>query len=425
MSIALLLRWRVQFLFFPLVITALIVAAPVPLAAQRRGEVATLRAIQPRVILVLGDEVAGDSPVTREAQELLETTVEGHLRSALRYDLIRTRTGTTPEAFVAARADRRRASEEADAVVFARTAPRRDGSLRVELDLWRDGRFLWSQESELPLGRERFRVSAELAAELENELARSFPGFGRVAFRNTGVDRPYYVYVDGRLVGAGIKAIEFPQGTYTFEIRRRDEGFEHVVGRRQVNLRDDDFIELRFQMERDPPPVPGFLRLTDPADRWDALFDLRSAVMIPREGFTEFDGVGYGGFATTLFNDVLFRGHVFGFEVGYVDFRPEMPDSDETPRFESTSLMATTGISVGPVSRVDYIVRVGAGMALTRLTDTEVYTGSSPAFAGSMEFGFGFGRVGRLSLNIAYYGVQEDDEFFSFIGLGLGLGGRF
>lgn len=381
--------------------------------------------MQPRVILVFGEAASEDSPVSTEARELLETTVEGHLRSTLRYDLTRTRSGATPEAFIAALGDARRTPNAVDAVVFARTAPRRDGSLRVELDLWREGRFLWSRESELPLGRERFRVSTELAAELEEELSRSFPGFGRVAFRNTGVDRLYYVYADGTLLGAGVRAIELPLGTYRFEVRRRDEGFEHVVGRRQVTLRNDDYIELRFQMERDPPPVPGFLRLTDPADRWDALFDLRSAVMIPREGFSEFDGIGYGGFATTLFNDVLFRGHVFGFEAGYIDFRPQTEDADEDVRFEITSLTATTGVSVGPVSRVDYIVRIGGGMALTRLTETEVYTGTSPAFAGSMEFGFGFGRVGRLSLNIAYNGIYEDDEFFSFIGLGLGLGGRF
>lgn len=398
------------------------------LPAQQPGRVPAPESVQPRVTLVFGVTTPEDTAVTEEARELLETAIEGELRSSLRYVLTRTRTGDSPERFAA--------GLRGDAAVFARTAPRRDGSLRVELDIWREGRFVWSLESQLPLGRERFRVAAELSQSVERELARTFPGFGRLAFRNTGFDHPYFVYADGTLIGVSLRALELLPGTYNMEIRRQDEGFEHVVGRRSVTLRDDDYLELQFRMERNPPPVPGFMRLTDPADRWNTLFDIRGAVVIPQQGFGDLEGVGYGAFATVLFNHVLFSGHVFGFEAGYINYRPEETAEGLDVEMEITSLIATTGISVGPVSRVDYIVRAGGGMALTR-TDTRynpaglsfrfTENGYAPAFAGSMEFGFGVGEAMRFSLNISYQGIYEEaeDQIFSFIGLGLGLGGRF
>lgn len=388
--------------------------------------------LQPAVLLVYAEadraavDRAGALPdEVAAARDLLESTVEGHLRSSLRYELTRWRTDDEPELFIASREGAR----DYDGVVFARTAPRRDGSLRVELDLWRDDRFIWSQESQLPLGQERFRVAVELADRLEDELARSFDGFGRIEFRNTGVPGPYYVYVGDELLGVSLRAVELPRGAYDLEVRRRDEGFEHVVGRRRLELQRDDYVSIRFALERDPPSVPGFLRLTNPAERWHALLDVRGAVLIPMEGFSEYDGVGRAGFATGLFNDVFFRGHVLGFEAAYLNFRSELveDDLDLEVEFAISSLMLTTGLSVGPVSRVDYVVRVGAGPAMTSVEpmDEDASIGYSPAFTGSMEFGFGFGRTGRLSLNIGYYGVIEDDELFSFIALGLGLGGRF
>ena len=405
-------------------ILSLAVAAVVP--AQQGGAVPAPEMLQPQVVLVFGVANADNSVITREARELLETTIEGELRSSLRYVLSRSRTGETPERAVS--------RMDGDAVVFARTAPRNDGSLRVELDIWREGGFVWSLESQLPLGRERFRVATELARTVERELARTFSGFGRLAFRNNGFNHPYYVYAQGTLIGVSLRAIELPPGTYAIEVRRRDEGFEHVVGRRTVTLQDDDFLEIRFSMDRTPPPVSGFMRLSNPEDRWTILFDLRGAVMIPEQGFGALDGVGYGTAATALFNHVLFPGHVLGFEAGYINYRPEAVGEELDLDLEITSLIVTTGISVGPVSRVDHIVRAGGGMALTRSTvrynpdDLDlkfVQNGYSPAFAGSMEFGFGFGRASRLSLNISYQGIYEEEEVFSFIGLALGLGGRF
>ncbi len=428
MSNELLHRRRIR-LAFPvfLVLWAVIIAAPVT------GQDRTVR---PRVVLVLGTAPASDTGTAAvEAQDLLETTIEGHLRSSLRYDLVRMRTSDAPETFVEKIGRNEQLPSGVDAVVFARTAPRRDGSLRVELDLWREGRFLWSLESQLPLGRERFRVAVNLADSLESELAGSFPGFGRLSFRNTGVDHPYYVYADQVLIGANLRAIELPQGDWEIEVRRRDDGFEHVVGRRRVTLRDEDFQELTFRLDRDPPPVPGFLRLMDPTERWHALYDLRGAVMIPQAGFEDLEGTGRGVFATALFNDVFFRGHVFGFEVGYITLEAEDTlVGDMVLDLESTSLMASTGISVGPVAKVDYIVRVGGGIAFSRTesssdffddSDEFVEIDYSPAFAGSMEFGFGFLRNSRLSLNISLHGIYENDEIYSFLGLALGLGGRF
>jgi hypothetical protein len=415
----------------PFLLLILLPAGTPALFAQTPTLPETSRAVQPAVLLVFGPVEAAAVQAVREARELLETTVEGELRSSLRYDLTRVRSELDPETYTR----RPAAVGAADAVVFARTVARTDGSLRVELDLWRSDSFIWSVESRLPVGRERFEVVADLASELESRLSRSFPGFGRLAFNNTGVAQPYYVYANDALLGVGLRAIELPVGTYNLEIRRVDEGFEHVVGRRSIRLADDDYLEVRFRMDREAPPVPGFLRLTDPADRWNALFDLRGAVMIPREGFSGYEGTGVGFFATALFNDVLFRGHVFGFETGYVYFEPDSAIDDLELELEITSLMASTGISVGPVSRVDYIARVSGGMALTAsevsvgFDENSVFsengTGYAPAFAGSMEFGFGFGRSARFSVNIGYLGVHEDGDLFSFIALGVGLGGRF
>lgn len=400
----------------------------VPVPAQSRGSDHGRSVAQPVVVLVLGEESATDNAVTREARELLETTIEGHLRSSLRYVLTRVRTDLPPEQY--------EPGTDADAVIFARAVPRRDGSLRVELDIRRDDQFIWSLESQLPLGRERFRIATVLAETLEEELARSFPaGFGRLAFRNGGVDQPWYVFIDGALLGVNVPAVELFTGSYVVEVRRRDEGFEHVVGYREVTLLEDDYLELGFRLERNPPPVPGFMRLTNPEDRWNTLFDLRGVVLIPQQGFGNLEGVAYGSFGTVLFNHVLFTGHVFGFDAGYTSFQPGNLEDDTELTMEITSLLATTGVSVGPVSKVDYIVRVGGGVALTRskirfdpdnaASARFTETGYSPAFAGSMEFGFGFGRALRMSLNISYQGVHEEDELYSFIGLGVGLGGRF
>lgn len=415
----------------PILLPITLLVGVLPLFAQSPAIPEASRALQPAVLIVFGPADAAAVQAVREARELLETSVEGELRSSLRYDLARVRSDLGPEDYTRQSA----AGEGSDAIVFARTVARADGSLRVELDLWRAGRFIWSVESRLPVGRERFQVVADLASELESRLSRSFSGFGRLTFNNTGVAQPYYVYADDVLLGVGLRAIELPVGTYNLEIRRRDEGFEHVVGRRSIRLSDDDYLQVRFRMGREAPPVPGFLRLTDPADRWGALFDLRGASMIPMEGFSGYEGTAIGFFATTLFNDVLFRGHVFGFEAGYIFYEPDSNLDDLELELEITSLMASTGISVGPVSRVDYIARVSGGMALTASTvsvgfdENNVFsdggTGYAPAFAGSMEFGFGFGRAARFSVNIGYLGVHEDGDLFSFIALGVGLGGRF
>jgi hypothetical protein len=247
------------------------------------------------------------------------------------------------------------------------------------------------------------------------------------------------VYVDGTFLGANIDEIELLVGAYEFEVRRRDDGFEQVVGRRDIRLESDDYVELRFSLARTPPPVPGFLRLTDPNERWSALFDVRGSYVIPLEGFDFLDmDYGVGVMASALFNDVGVSGIVLGATAGHLYITGTDAELGEVSYdISATPAMGVLGLSVGPVSGVDFIVRAGGGMALTRYTATiQDTTGASiveesddlfPAFEGVMEFGFGMWRNLRLSLHSSWFGVWDDttNELFSWIGVGLGIGGRF
>ncbi|MFA7567546.1 MAG: hypothetical protein WCY01_11005, partial [Alkalispirochaeta sp.] len=79
-----------------------------------------------------------------------------------------------------------------------------------------------------------------------------------------------------------------------------------------------------------------------------------------------------------------------------------------------------------PVSGVDFIARGGAGVSLYSVDRTDNRENRyDPAFNGAIEFGFGIGKHSRLSLQTALFGIVRDDNFYSWLQLGVGLGGRF
>lgn len=395
--------------------------------AQRGG---TGESLQPAVDLVFVADEQALSDLEQRATQLLFSAVEGAFRSQRRYRLSRSDFQTPPE-------------PTNRPTAFVSVEPRRDGRLGVETDIWNGSEFTASDVFDLPTDRRRFPAADEVAMAMTDGIEALFPGFGRVRFSNQGFAAAYYVYVDGSYLGTSIDEIELLVGDYEFEVRRRDDGFEQVVGRRDVRLDTDDYVEIRFSLSRTPPPVPGFLRLTDPNDRWSALFDIRGGYAIPLAGFDFLDpDYGTAAMASALFNDVGPSGLVLGATAGHLYTTGSIVDSPDPNdpievELQATPAMGVLGVSVGPVSGVDFIVRGGGGMALTRYTETSTGPDGAdtteeandlfPAFEGVMEFGFGLWRNLRVSLHASWFGIWDDDEeeLFSWIGVGLGIGGRF
>lgn len=386
--------------------------------------------IQPSVVLAIYEDGEGDQSGDVQARTLVATAIEGRLRADLRYRLSRRIIAEDPDRYLAGIDT----GERGPAVVIVRLAPRRDGSLRVELDLWRSGEYRWSMEEQLPAGDDRFLIVDALTASLSREIAALYPGFGRVRFTNQGATADYYVFADGVYLGANLPAIELPVGRYDFEIRRREDSFEHVIGRSSIEIAPDGLYELQFELGEDPPLVPAYLRLADPEDRWRVLFDstvLYTVSLFDVGDFVELDSAMV--IATALFNNVLFRNHVFGFMGGYSSTWYD--DESTSSELSLTPIMAATGFTAGPVAGIDVVFLLAGGVAAT--SSDFVYTddddveqryeaqGLSPAYNGSMQFGFGVYRALRLSMTTSVFGVVEDGVAYNWIAFGLGLGARF
>lgn len=410
--------------------TCLPIAAFLAFVSVLSVTIAAEETIRPTVVLAVYDDGAVERPADLEARRLVATTIEGRLRADLRYRLSRTTITDDPERYL----DEIDTGDGGPAIVLVRLAPRRDGSLRVELDLWRGGEYRWSFEEELPSGDDRFLIVDALAALLSREIAELYPGFGRVRFASTGAQVDYFVYADGAYLGADLYAIELPIGDYEIEIRRRDAEFEYAVGRTTITLQDNDLYELRFELSERPPAVPAFLRLADPEDRWSRLFDITALYSIPMFDVAEgLDLHAATGLATVLFNNVFFRNHILGFQAGFSEtWYDEDPLSNE---LSVTPVMATTGFAIGPVAGVDFVLHAGGGIAAT--SSEFVYTdgdgdeqqfgdhGFAPAYSATMQYGFAVIRAFRVSLTVNLLGVVEDETVYNWLGFGFGVGARF
>jgi len=393
--------------------------------------------VQPSLRLVFSRDTADLGEDAFEARRLLFAAVESKFTAQRRYRIERETTEATPEEYVAATD-----LAAIDAVVFVRITSRLDGSLRSDFDVFSGEAFVRSGEDELPVGDDRFTTVDRISDDLTDAVASLFPGFGRIRFTNTGYPHNFYVTANGVDIGANIREIDLPVGTYDIEIRRRDDGFSQTVGHRRLVLENDDFFEVVFSMDRAAPPVPGYLRLTNPGDRWRAIYTIRGAGLIPLNGLEELSmEEGWSVTGTTLFGDIPFRGFTTGFEAGYlryvgtVDSGDEFTDSEFSVSVDVTPLLGTLGLSVGPVSGVDFVVRGSGGIAVYRVTEEEQSGGTEdsdrrfndidPAFGGVAEFGFGLGKNRRLSLQAAIFGIVTEDDTVTWLQLGVGLGGRF
>jgi hypothetical protein len=388
-------------------------------------------AIQPAIALVFRTDLSTVTEEESKSMSLVFSATEAAFRDQRRYALERL-TGWEDAAVI-------------DHVAVDLSIVRRpDGSLGANLDIWDGTAYTTSRVFDLPLTNRRFAVAAEVARVATESVAALFPGFGRLGFDNAGADVPYHVYANGVSLGGNVEEIALPVGSYDIEIRRRDDGFEHIVGRSSIRLENDDFKEVQFSLPPDPPPVPGYLRLIDPNERWTAILDIRGAYMIPIQGFDEIrDPMGVGSFATATFNDVPLRGLLFGFEAGHVLLQASGTFGDRVVDLEMTAtpLMATIGWGVGPVDRFDFVLRGSGGVTLTskEITAEEEPVdpaipleplppradGLAAAVGGVMEFGVVPRRTLRFSLQASWFGVVEEDTVFSWIGVGLGVGGRF
>ncbi len=410
-------------LLLGVVLWGVIVAA---VAAQEPG-------VQPSIHIVLISEGEGSLPPA------IVAAVEARLAAQRRYSITKSTTDMEPEDVVS-----RKEMSGYDAIIFIRQSRRLDDTLRGEFDVYADGAFVRSGETPVEGDGALFPRIDTFASDVASAVASAFPGFGRLRFTNSGFPHNYYVYADDTFLGANITEIELPVGEYTIEIRRRDDGFSHVVGRRTVRLADDDFLEIEFSMARQAPPVPGFLRLTNPNDRWRGIVTFRGVGMLPLEGFEEAStDVSWATAATVLFGHVPFRNLVIGVETEFLNWEGVergdtlSGDPDILLDIRSNSILGVLGVTVGPVSGVDFVARVGAGVAMYRVEATAEYGGMvvgedkmddcDPAFNGTVEFGFGIGKYGRLSLQTALFGVYSPSErdLHSWLQLGVGIGGRF
>jgi hypothetical protein len=417
------------------------------LAAGTGGVAAQTAHPQPELLLVFGSDTEALNEAESEARRLLYAAVEARFNAQRRYRLSRTLTDLPPEQFVAEEDGKAEtAGSSGSAILFLRVTPRLDGSIRVDADVYHGGGFRASFEDDLPTGDERFPEVDRIANDLTDTVAALYPGFGRVRFTNPGYPANYVLRIDGLTIGSNINEIDLPVGSYEIEIRRRDDRFSHPIGRRTIRLGDDDFYEIVFSLDRTPPVVPGYMRLTDPTDRWRAIFTLRGSGLIPLNGIQDFTPTeSWSATATALFAGIPFRAAVMGVEAGHVRLKGTVDtddtDADPTGALDATlsvemsPILGTLGLTVGPVSGVDFVVRGGGGVVLYRINEkvefenTTVYDYQEnridPAFSGTVEFGFGLGGNTRLSLQTAVLGVVSDGDIYSWLQLGIGVGGRF
>lgn len=421
--------------FFRRFATVLLVLALLPVVTV--GLAAQDQTLQPSLRLIVSADSGSMTQEEAEARRLIFAAIEARFASQYRYRMSRTATSLAPEEYTA-----ETDLTAYDAVLFLRLNPRLDGTVRFDYDVWHQESFVRSGEEELPFGEDRFSTVDRIADDLTEAVGAQFDGFGRLRFTNNGFDHNYYVKINDQSFGANVEEIDLPVGAYEIEIRRRDDGFSQVVGRRAITLSPDDFFEIVFRMDRAAPPVPGYLRLTDPNDRWRGIFTIRGSGIIPLDGFEDQEmDEGWSTTATALFGDVPFRGFVLGFEAGYLRYtatetiEESFGETDIDIDVNMTPVLGTLGLTVGPVSGVDFIARGGGGVAIYKTRADVEFNGTEiaeeresridPIVNGTAEFGFGFGDHFRLSAQFGVFQVFGQDDPFSWIELGIGIGGRF
>ncbi|MCG8479357.1 MAG: hypothetical protein MI724_09705, partial [Spirochaetales bacterium] len=386
--------------------------------------------IRPAVDVVLSTfDVAILDDAQMNAVRLLQSTVEGRLRTQRRYEIARLTGRATPEEYVASLDGE--TAVRADGTVFLTLASRRDRGVSIEVDVWDGERFRWSGVEVLPTDDSRFAVADDIARRVSREVAALFPGFARVRFTNTGRRDDYYVYVDETLLGTNIGEIELLVGEYEIDVRVRDERFEYAVGRREVTLLPDDFIDIRFAVGEVARPPDESARAADER-RPGAILDVEVAHFIPSTGLAMFENADATSVTTrALFTGVFVPGFVLGVETGIAYGETTFIESDITfdIEYDLTRLMGTTGFMVGPTSGVDFVIRASGGTAFVRsevrnssLNVFEEETDWYPAFGFSTELGFGLVGPMRLAVRTSWFAFVDGDTVLSWSTIGIGLG---
>ncbi len=363
--------------------------------------------------------------------DMLRAEIEGRLTAPYRYDLRRRTDERDPEAYLADVVD--------DAALFVRLVPRRDGSLRIEGDLWSaaEDRFSWSGEFELDDGRNRYATATSAAAEIVAAVDRGFSGFGVIEFENRGHDAPYDIYVNEEFVVSGPVPIALRPGTYDIQVRREEPGFSHIVNRFRLDLARDDYIRLVFSLDRRLPPVSGFTRMVAARDGWILGYEVNGGAMLPMGNADAVSTFMAATYSSIMVTDVLFTKNIWGLETG-VTQSYHSDDDDESIVVSNVPVMLFTGLQAGPLFRVDFVVRIGGGLNLSYLdwerSDIEtgvdrsiVAEGLSPVIRGVFEFGFRFGRRerGRFSIGVQETTVFEPSATYTWLGLNASVGARF
>lgn len=408
----------------------------------------TFAELRPTIALVTdASALAGGASTSQVFLELTAGDVEGRLLDDNRF-LVRKRSDSDDPEDVVGRLS-------TDGAVFVRAASRRDGSARVEVDVWvRDAdRFVLSREYPITTGIDRFADAARIAGEAVDILNEQFPLPAILEFENRGSDDSYAVYLDDEYIGGNIRRLALSEGQYHLSVRRREFDREIIVGERDLNLEPDDYYRVVFELEPigDGPvaavPDPGAI------PRWRSRLTIHGSAYFPDQDSTdpEYPGEplafehGASTYLSLSWNDALFRSNFWGLEMGAVYLGVDEPEIDDNLILRLDAgyipLIAFTGIELGVPGIADVAIRTGAGLALSIANDDFSATGGArsmaiPAFnewgAGIatrtlLEFGIHVVPGWRLSFGANVDGLFEvqSTEYFTRFGVSIGTGFQF
>gem|GEM_PF-4206744 len=371
--------------------------------------------------------------VTGETDELyfsmLQAQIEYRLSAPARYDLVRMTDDREPEEV---------ATElGTDAAVFLRLVPRRDGSLRVEADVWsrESSAFSWSDEFELEDSSGRFVLASGAASDIVAALDDVFGSFAVVEFENRGYQTPCEIVINGESFGASLLPVGLVPGRYEVAVQRQDDLFGYTVAKYDLELLPDDYIRLVFELDRNLPMVPGLVRLSAVTDPWVFGMEVNGGVMIPMGAAGNVSDMLWGSYISVMTKGLLVQDTIWGIETGYTQTFFGSDDSESTISVANVPVMIFTGFQLGPVSVVDFVFRVGGGLNLGYLAwdvydeDSDSYRAVAtesiaPVVRGVFEFGIRIGKRGRISIGAQETTVIEKSGAYSWMGLQTSFGVR-
>jgi len=401
---------------------------------------AQTEAVQPRLVVHLPE--AEDAPANIVS---LAERINGDLLRRLnednRFDLTVRKGPEELESFMSSQAED--PPEDADAVVAGVVDQRRDGSYRFLFDVWsaRLNRVFFSQEFDtrgLPaMGNEDaiLLLSRQIQKEVEDAVAKLFPGFGLLKFDNEGVAADYEVLINDNSQGVNLQEISLLPGSYEIELLQEIEKRVYVMARDELEVDVDDYYRLVFELSATAPEVPGYLRLERTPDDWRVGMEIGYDYLFPVSSDAErLINDGQVLLARVVANDIPFSNFILGVDVGLGNLNA-IADEGVDPEVNFVPLLGFLGYRIGPLGGWDFTIKAGGGGQLTQVevefdsttTSDESFEEESvdPNMRISTEFGFNWGRYVRLHAGAGFWTVWRDEETLSFIGIFGGLGIKF